>query len=175
MATRYRARTRGIVVAFLFGRVAWEGGRMGSGSPGRSTPSERVQRLGADPQLVREVQQMERISVAGLSYVAANGRGLKGWPIERWLLVVGLAANTAAYTFGAGSTWRGLTVDVATLQRDVRAVDGRVSIVESKVEDLRVDTARATVGAQTLANTAGADRTPGFRFPPESHLDGGTR
>jgi hypothetical protein len=133
---------------------------------GRVTPSERIKRLGADQQLVREVEQMERISVAGLSYVAANGRGLRGWPIERWLLVAGIVANTLAYTFGAGTTWRGLTFDVSSLQNDMRHIDGRVTVVEAKVEDLRVSSA-------TVRAPAPVDGTPGYRFPPDSHLYGG--
>lgn len=131
--------------------------------------SARVREMG-DETLAQEVEAMERIAMAGVSSVAANGK-FPHWPVERWLLVVGFAASIVASTFGAGGKWRALTSDVdemkrniATISNSLRETDNRVTMqlqgLSSQVQQLQ----------EANDNSNGGNGRPRPAFPDDSRF-----
>lgn len=132
--------------------------------------SDQVRALGGDDALVREIQKTEGIAMRGVAQVAANGK-FPHWPIERWLLVAGIVANSLAYTFGAGGTWRGLSEDVGSLKAQFSSMSTRMDTLADRVNDIRVDVARNTARDRDEAapEVPAPARTP-FWFPRSEHL-----
>lgn len=144
----------------------------------RKPLSDLARAYGADPRLIGEIERAERVLGREVSYVATNGKGLSGWSIERWFMFVTMATSFLMAVFMLGGNWRGISQDVADLKTVVGVLSTRVDKLADKVEDIRVDGARRDrvgVAAAEQQSPAVADRTPGFRFPSESHLYGGTR
>lgn len=72
----------------------------------------------ADPQLVREIEMLERIASAGVAHVAANGKW-PHWPLDRWITVCGFVGMILGGVWFAGGRWKDVEHDIASLKASV--------------------------------------------------------
>lgn len=88
------------------------------------TPETIAQRVSAatdDPQLVKEIEHLERIAAGRVAYVASNGK-FPRWSVERWLAFIGAIISGTlmliAWIFFAGGQWAEVKADIKQVRDD---------------------------------------------------------
>lgn len=100
--------------------------------------SERAkQALGTDdPDLVREIEILERLASGEVAHVAANGR-FPHWPIDRWIQVCGFAGVIIGGLFFAGSEWSGVKRDIVIMREESAVTKADVAKLTDEAQDTK--------------------------------------
>lgn len=83
-----------------------------------------------DPQLVRDIEWLEKASAGKVSHVATNGKHPRDWSPERWLQVAQFVFVIVGGIWFAGGKWAGVEQDIEELQASMAHVVTTVERVD---------------------------------------------
>ena len=145
----------------------------------RPTPvSDRVRAAitGEDPELVREVEALERMTSAGVAQAVVNNKDPRDWPLERWLTVLIAIISLTGSILGAvwllGGKYRQWEDNISTIPAihiEMAEHRGIWRAIQAEQRRVAYELALRDPRPRQLS-PAGASRTPEPAFPRDEQF-----